>query len=160
MTLKGFYRLLVVLELFVPMCGIIYRLCASITASEESRNLLAWHGYGAMISDPLMNAGSCITLVLAVLVLTGVLAVQVGLFFFRPWARSALLLLAGLRILAAVAFGISIQLPVEAACYEFGNLACGAVLALTYFSPLRHSFVGPSESQGVMTATTTVSDAP
>jgi hypothetical protein len=77
---------------------------------------------------------------LLIILIVAVVAIQIGLFLFRRWARTAYLVCTAVIIVMIPFGGLGIHLPVEAAIYEVVSIADGVILALAYFSPLRREF--------------------
>lgn len=72
--------------------------------------------------------------------LSAIVAGLIGLFFFRRWGRN-LSLYSTLASLCLYAFlGPTLQSPLESAFVELSTLLWGAVLALSYWSPVAARF--------------------
>ena len=86
------------------------------------------------------TAGLVFRITLLVVYVVASLVAFVGLYQFKPWARTANLVLAALMILVAPAMG---HVVLSGLAQGFGEIALflwGAVLALAYFSPISERF--------------------
>ena len=72
------------------------------------------------------------------------LVALVGLYFFKPWARTATLVLSGLLLLIAPALGHVVLSGLAQGLAEIALMLWGAVLALAYFSPISERFAATS----------------
>lgn len=79
---------------------------------------------------------------LVMLVAIPFLVAFVGLFRFRPWARTLSLVNVGLIVLAWMTSEFILRTGVGYGVSYLGTLLWGAVLALAFFSPLSHLFEG------------------
>ena len=144
MSLRTLFRVLVVLPPLLAVASLTYHCLAEPGLSEDWRAILAWNGDGGWLpsdsEEPLTFASTIAWLVVGISLVIALLAVQVGLFFFRAWARTANLVLTVVFLITVPFSGLSISLPLEAACYEAVSIADGFLLALAYFSPLRRQF--------------------
>ena len=64
----------------------------------------------------------------------------VGLFFFKDWARRLSLYSTLAGFLVSPFFGASLSSGMESALFEASSVTWGAVLALSYFSPVSDRF--------------------
>jgi hypothetical protein len=67
-------------------------------------------------------------------------ASTIGMFFFRHWARPLALIVAILGLAESPLFGPELSSGWSSALLEASFLSWGAVLALSYFSPLSQRF--------------------
>ena len=143
MPLRTLFRTLVVLSPVLVAIAIAYHHFAEPQLSDDWRTIVARSGDGGWPSHAgarFASASDTVWLVLLVSLILAAFAVQVGLFFFRAWARAIYVVLT-LAFLVTVPFsGLSISLPLEAALYEAVSIADGLIIALAYFSPLRREF--------------------
>jgi len=72
--------------------------------------------------------------------LVAFLIANAGLFFFQIWARTVFLALYVLVLILRFVQGITVQLPLENFLGEVVALADGAILALSFSSPLTSYF--------------------
>jgi hypothetical protein len=100
------------------------------------------------LQESLEQAPSATTVVLMTLfglvALALLIAATIGLYLFRPWAPLTALLATVIVIPLAVALGPTVVSGWSAAFTELSSTLWGAVLALTYFSPLKERFVSTS----------------
>lgn len=68
------------------------------------------------------------------------LAGLIGLFFFKRWARTLSLCLTILGLVFGASLGPYLQSGPETALWEAGAMLWGAILALSYFSPVSARF--------------------
>lgn len=83
---------------------------------------------------------SWVIALLAALAIT-LLVAEVGLLFFKRWARTASLWGTFLSLPMYSAFGTTVESSVSGALAEASSVLWGAVLAIAFFSPLRMRFV-------------------
>ena len=72
------------------------------------------------------------------------LAAFVGMYFFKPWARTANLVLSALLLVIAPALGHIVLSGLAQGLAEIALMLWGAVLALAYFSPISQRFTTSS----------------
>jgi hypothetical protein len=68
------------------------------------------------------------------------LAGLVGLFRFKAWGRSISLYATLASLLVAPLAGPSLYWGLETGLYEASAIACGAILAISYFAPVSQRF--------------------
>lgn len=78
--------------------------------------------------------------ILCPLVIAGI-ASTIGLFLFRPWARTLSLGVLGIGFAVAPFIGSTLSSGLAYALLEFAATTWGAVLAIAYFSPLNQRFL-------------------
>jgi len=145
MNAKTVFRLLLVAIL---LGAIASALIASFPGniSEDWRTISEWNGSGGFYERldsftlPTHIVARVAVITALVLLLMLLLSVYVGLFLFWRFARITNLLLTVLLVLVAPWAGLVILLPVEAAVYDFTMLCEGAVVALSYTSPIKDYF--------------------
>lgn len=143
MTPKALFRTLIVASLFGYLAGILVVVFPG-PLSEDWETLLEWNGNSGIYEtldrflEQKFGAVALIALLLACLSLD--IAVWFGLFFFWRWARLGNLLLTALFLLLTPWSGLVISLPLEAAIYDFTSLSRGAVIAMSYLSPIKELF--------------------
>ena len=152
-TLRTIFRTLVVASFFIPLIGVAYEFAVSSGLPEDEQVILQWSGHGGILgsafseeattSSPVASLAVVVGLVVLVL---GLLAAQIGLFFFRPWARTWWAIAAFLFLPASLFLGWSIMLPFTQFCYDLGMVMSGGILALSYASPLAHTFSADTRS--------------
>lgn len=86
------------------------------------------------------TAGLVFRISLLVVYLIVSLVAFVGLYFFKPWARVANLVLSALLLVVAPALGHIVLSGLAQGLAEIALMLWGAVLALAYFSPLSERF--------------------
>ncbi len=92
---------------------------------------------------------SALVLSLLLIAVAAVIAGYLGLFFFKPWGRAVALWTTIIGCLLTPALGPSLSGGLSAAFYDAANLLWGAVLALTYLSPVAQRFRGASPRQAL-----------
>lgn len=104
-------------------------------------------GYSAGLSaaykaEPYWLADASLTVLVAVLLLTIVAMTVgiVGLYFFKPWARSLSFLLTVAGTPVAAFAGPTLVSGLESTLWEISTLLWGAILALAYYSPVADGF--------------------
>ena len=145
MNAKNVFRLLLVATL---LAGIAGALVASFPGniSEDWRTITEWNGNGGFYERfesftlPTHAAGRVAVITALVLLLLFLLSVYVGLFLFWRFARITNLLLTVLLVLVAPWAGLVVLLPIEAGLYDFMMLCEGAVVTLSYTSPIKDYF--------------------
>lgn len=144
MSLQTFFRTVVVIHPLLIVAAIAYPHVAEPHLSENWRTILAWNGDGGWpasdFGDHLTFASAIAWLAVLITFLVALLAVQVGLFYFRAWARTTYLILTVVFLITAPLLGLAVFLPLEAALYEAVSFMDGFIIAAAYFSPLRREF--------------------
>jgi hypothetical protein len=146
-ALRTIFRTLVVASFLLPLIGVAYEFAVTSGLPEDEQVILQWSGHGGILESAFDEESAtsspvssfAIVIGLAVLVL-GLLAAQIGLFFFRPWARTWWAIAAVVFLPASLFLGWSIMLPFTQFCYDLGMVMSGGILALSYASPLAHIF--------------------
>lgn len=145
MNARTVFRLLLVAMLLGAIASALIAVFPG-NISEDWRTITEWNGNGgfyerldSFTSSTHIAGRVAVILLLAVIVLF-LLAVYVGLFLFWRFARLSNLLLTILLLLLAPWSGLVVLLPVEAAVYDFTMLCEGAVVALSYTSPVKDYF--------------------
>ena len=156
--LRTIFRFLVVASLLLPFLGAAYELAVTSRLSEDEQILLQWSGHGGIFdgvfeaeSDGTFSGGpvsALISLAMLVVVL-GLLLVQIGLFFFRRWARTWWTVTALVFLPSPLFFGWSVSLPFAQFCYDLSMAMNGGILALCYASPLALAFQPSSTSTSI-----------
>ncbi|MFZ4765001.1 MAG: hypothetical protein ACOYMN_08600 [Roseimicrobium sp.] len=152
-TLRTVFRTLVIASLLLPLIGVAYEFAVTSGLTEDEQVILQWSGHGSILesafneelasSSP--SASWALVAGLVVLVL-GLLVAQIGLFFFRPWARTWWAIATVVFLPASLLLGWSIMLPFTQFCHDLGMVMSGGILALCYASPLAHAF-SPAKAQ-------------
>ena len=145
MNAKTVFRLLLVAILLGAIASaLIASFPGNIT--EDWRTITEWNGNGGFyerldsVTSPAHIAGRVAVISLLAVIVLFLLTVYVGLFLFWRFARLSNLLLTILLLLLAPWSGLVILLPIEAAVYDFTVLCEGAVIALSYTSPVKDYF--------------------
>lgn len=143
-SLRTLFRTIVVLHPLLVAAVIAYQLFATPRVSEDWRNILAWNGDGGWLGsdfgEHLSPVAATGLLILVIMLLVASLIIQVGLFYFRAWARAGFLVLTVALYFITPFLGLAIYLPVEALLYEMVSVLDGFIIATAYFSPLRREF--------------------
>ena len=109
--------------LYLPLvaAAIAYNHFAEPGISEDWRTILAWNGDGGWppsdFGEHLTSTSAIAWFVVLITFFAALLAIQVGLFFFRAWARTGYLIFTVVFLLCVPFFGLAIYLPVEALFY-------------------------------------------
>ena len=145
MTPKTFFRLLVAATLLVAIAGgVVAAFPGNI--SDDWRTVTEWNGNGGFYERfdsftlPAHIFARVALIALLVILLLFLLSVYVGLFLFWRFARIANVLLTVLFVIVAPWAGLVILLPIEAGLYDLTMLCEGAVIALSYTSPIKDYF--------------------
>ncbi|HWV19046.1 MAG TPA: hypothetical protein VNZ68_10775 [Rhodocyclaceae bacterium] len=101
---------------------------APIEHVPEVSELLAWHGYGALIQLPYPLAP----------LLLGFVKVMssIGLYFLRPWGRWLLLSLLLINVSLQPFYGLTVGAPLDSFFGSLLGLLDGAILGLAFLSPI------------------------
>ena len=68
------------------------------------------------------------------------LAGLVGLFLYKKWGRTLSLYVTAATLLISPFFGVMLSSGIESALFEASSMVWGALLALSYFSPISDRF--------------------
>ena len=120
--------------------------------SEEWRTLLEWNGHGGILDHMRYNlpqdaAERVALMALLVSTLAYVVAVQIGIFLFRPFARVGYVLIAGGFALFAAFDGLYVATPLQSAIHSFALVIDGAIIAASYLQPIASYFDRPHVQQ-------------
>lgn len=144
MTHKTVFRLLAVLSLVAAIAsGMMAAYPGDI--SGDWKTVLEWHGDGSYLSPVLDSTfagggGQLALLGLALVLGLFAVATQIGIFLFWRFARPSYAVLTAFLILFTLFSGLSVMTPTEAALFELSLLLDGAVLAMSYLSPIKAHF--------------------
>ena len=142
---KAFFRVLLVASFLGIVAGAFISIFPG-NISEDWRTITTWNGNGGFYESldvsafPTSIVGRIGLIALLVVVLLVLVGVYVGLFLFWRYARLCNLLLTILFVLIAPWAGLVVLLPLEASIYDFTMLCDGAVIALSYTSPIKDHF--------------------
>lgn len=145
MNPKSLFRLLIVVTMVSAIGGALAAVFPG-NISEDWRTISEWSGNGGIYervgSPELLDKESAPYAVIGLLValILFLLSISVGLFLFWRVARLANLLVSVAFLLLAPWEGLVVLLPLEAAFYNFTTLCEGAVIALSYVSPVKDYF--------------------
>jgi hypothetical protein len=114
--------------------------------SEDWQTVLEWDGNGSLFErleeapwpNEYMADIVLLQVVATMLLATG--AVSFGLFFFWRWARIANVVLTAVFTVMHGGLGLTVQLPIESMFNLMSTISTGAILALTYTSPVKELF--------------------
>lgn len=140
MTPQNVFRFVVALSLLLAIITAVSGVYAE-NIPEDWKALLEWNGNGGVSEHALNNHAKdglsrVALLVLGIGFVVFVVAVQIGMFLFWRFARTGYVVLTG-GFVALTAFdGIVVTLPVQEAFYELTLLVDGAVIAMSYLSPI------------------------
>jgi hypothetical protein len=137
MSAKNLFRCLVALSLVLVAMPVVLTQPPG-QVPEDWQALLEWNGNGSLVEGWIENHWLLLGVGLPVVLL--VLAAQLGMFFFWRFARPVNAALAAVFVLLTPFWGISVQLPVEAALWELSLLLEGAIIALSYSQPFSSYF--------------------
>ncbi|MCF6211895.1 MAG: hypothetical protein L3J88_10725 [Gammaproteobacteria bacterium] len=99
--------------------------------SPETQKILAYNGYGAVISSHLFIYGT----VFLLWILSAI-----GIFFFQNYGRILFLFMYILSIFMIPFFGVSVSAPIESLMFAISDILDIAIITLAYFSPLSGYF--------------------
>jgi hypothetical protein len=112
---------------------------------EDWKTLLEWSGNGG-VSEYVVNHLPISTLPRVALLALGVgfvafmVSVQLGMFLFWRFARTGYLVLTGAFVIYTAFDGILVTVPVQEALYQLTLLLDGAVITMSYLSPISAYF--------------------
>lgn len=139
MTHKTVFRLLAALSLVAAIAsGMMAAYPGDI--SGDWQTVLEWHGDGSYLSPVLDNTFASGVGQLALVLGLFAVATQIGIFLFWRFARPSYAVLTAFLILFTLFSGLSVMTPTEAALFELSLLLDGAVLAMSYLSPIKAHF--------------------
>ncbi|HWT03725.1 MAG TPA: hypothetical protein VN256_25980 [Pyrinomonadaceae bacterium] len=133
MTKQGF-RKLVVLHWLLVITGVAVSLATERFLPAELR------AYLHARENDAFTQGRVVLDVIGVLFIIFTVALSVGLFRFRLWAKKLLPLSYVLGILLIPAMGANVQTGWASLTFYLCSLVDGVILALVYFSPLKEEF--------------------
>ena len=142
-SLRAVFRSLVIASFILPFIGVGYEFAVTSELSADEQVLLQWSGHSGVfesISDDETFGGDVAVGIGIIALLLGLLAVQIGLYCFRYWARTWWVITAIVFLPASLFFGWNISLPFTQFCFDVSMAMSGGILALIYASPLSHSF--------------------
>lgn len=144
MSARNFFRSIVALSLLL---SIITAVSGQLPGDipQDWNTLLEWTGNRGVSEYVLNNLPSGgiarnALLLAAIAFLVFAVAVQVGMFLFWRFARIGYVVLTGAFVLFTAFDGIVVTLPVQEAFYELTLLLDGAVIAISYLSPISAHF--------------------
>lgn len=150
-SLRTVFRLLVVAELVVPLIAVGYESAVFSSLHEDEQTVMQWSGHGSIIPDTTGEESAGIPPFIGIGVIAlclAVLAAQVGLFFFRSWARTWWTIMHAVIMPVTLLTGWTISLPFSQLCHDVSMMISGAMLALCYASPLASVFRGAPPGVG------------
>ena len=144
MTQKNLFRLLVALSLAAGITGTLIAAFPG-NISADWKTVLEWQSDGSVLLqifeiEPKQNLRNVLLFVFGVGVLLFVFAVQIGMFLFWHFARPSYAVLSAIFILLSLFDGLQIMIPMEVLFYDLALLLDGAIIAMSYLSPISGYF--------------------
>jgi hypothetical protein len=144
MAPQNFFRCVVTLSLLLSIITAVSGIYAE-NIPEDWNTLLEWSGNGGVLEHATNNLPKDNTARIALLLLglgfvAFVTAVQIGMFLFWHFARTGYVVLTGAFVIFTAFDGIVVTVPVQEAFYELTLLVDGAVIAMSYLSPISAYF--------------------
>ena len=144
MSHKTFFRLIVALSLLVAIGGGVASAFPG-DISSDWKAVLEWQGDGEMLmrlyeNIPEKAFTKVLLNVFSVALILFAIATQIGMFLFWRFARPTYAALTLLFVIYAIFGGLLILTPVEVVFYNLVLLLDGAIIAMSYLSPIKGYF--------------------
>jgi hypothetical protein len=136
---KQNFRILVVLEWLIIISGLVVYFLTKAALPSEVREYLENQN-----SAPLTTADMIFFCVSVVLILLTIVT-SIGLFFFKRWSKTLLLLSYVVTILLTPTHTVYINTGWTELLFTVGDILGGMILALVYFSPISTAFEAPPD---------------
>jgi len=144
MEIKNIFRIILLSTILFPILGIVMSELTVTNHSQEIQDLLEWDGYEGVFwmqpgaeelsSSFFIGIGALLLLVIALII------TYVGLFLFKPWSRTLIVILAVITLISSPFMGVFIALPILTTLNEISSILFGVVLAMIYLQPLSDEF--------------------
>lgn len=128
------FRILIVLSWLLAIVTVVISSATEIFLPSELKGYL-----DAQKNTPI-TASESIKFIFAIVYIIFSFVISVGLFLFKRWAKTLLLLSYAIGALLLLAFGPYVQTGLVDSLEYLGNILNGIILALVYFSPVSRMF--------------------
>lgn len=135
--IAGFFRLLVLTNLFLSIVSGILPFFEDSWLSEVEKRLRDFDGHGA-----LLRYTGIFSFIIAVITITVGIICLVGLLVFNKSARLLFVFLDAWSVLYQYFAGVRVLVAYDAMLYGVISILDGVILAMAYFSPVNRRFRG------------------
>lgn len=129
------FRILIVLSILFSILGSIVDTVFEQT-HPEIENFLSHIG----TNDIFSKMPDVVAMIIGLLFVIAYFVIKFALLLFKDWARDANLILSSVGFLIILILGFTILSPFATLFYDLALFIDGAILALSYFSPLKEKF--------------------
>ncbi|WP_134084367.1 hypothetical protein [Thiohalophilus thiocyanatoxydans] len=142
MNIKNTFRILILLSFILPLVGVSYSIFSIDSQSPQIQEIVSWHGYGGFFDTEYEEPSNTELLLFSALIIfvAVILAGCIGLFFFKKWGRTVVVISGALSLILLPFNGVIVELAYESALNEISSILFGAILAMSYLPPLSQEF--------------------
>lgn len=148
MNVKKLYRICIVTSLVLLQLGIIYSQFIFSPESKEIEILFSWDGYGGLLYNRPGKNSSGLNIFLLPLFLVAIVAYLagiIGMYFFKRWARTTIVILTIASFIYYLFMGIIVSLPSVILLHELSTFLTGIFICMAYLPPLNKEFITPKK---------------
>lgn len=129
--MKKLFRILVIVSTVFYIVWFFSPYFYHLYLSDEVINVIAYTGYGSILPNGPYTY-------IPIFIISMVIAI--GLYLFKPWARTSFVVLYAIFILASPFWGLNIQSGLDVMIGTIATLSDGALIGLMYFSTIGNEF--------------------